>query len=287
MSLVLSVVRAVHFASLMVLFGSQSLETLFVARLAAPPASPLPRFLPMWLAVIALASAALWLVLFAAGLSDPATPFGPATLWLAANATLFGKVTLIRLALLGALVVVAWRFRAMGLRIALSAAALSTIALTGHAAAGGDPHLLWARAANDGVHLLAAGFWVGSLALLVALAIAHRAAPEVLLAPLGLFSRWGVVAVAALVVTGLLNTWLILFASGAPAAFGYIGLLTLKIVLAALMVALALTNRFGLTESIRKDEPAAAATLRVSMAVELATGFIIILIVGFLGTMTP
>jgi putative copper resistance protein D len=212
----------------------------------------------------------------------------PAAVWTVAKDTLFGRVFLVRVALLAALIIVAakqTKFRS--LRIALAGAALAAIALTSHAAARGDPHFMLARAANDALHLLAAGFWIGGLCVVVALARADRKNPTALLGPLQLFSSWGMAAVALLIAAGAMNAWIILH--GAPGGWSaeYAGLLAGKLVLASLMIALALTNRLGLLPTLRRGAPVSAENLLASMLSELALGIAIIVIVGFLGTMSP
>ncbi|HEY3776467.1 MAG TPA: CopD family protein [Rhizomicrobium sp.] len=287
MSIALALARAAHLASLLILFGSESVQALFRAQIPNPPVIPLPASTPIWLAALALATAVLWFFLAAGMMADSAMPLGPAAIWTVAKDTLFGRVFLVRLALLALLLIVVIRWELHSLRIALVGAALVAIALTSHAAARGDPRFMLARAANDSLHLLAAGFWIGGLALLVPLVRVNRNTPKALLAPLQLFSSWGMAAVALLIVAGSINAWLILHGAPAGVSLAYAGLLAGKIVLASLMVALALSNRLGLLPELGKDPNASAASLISSTLAELILGLVIVLIVGFLGTMSP
>ena len=98
-------------------------------------------------------------------------------------------------------------------------------------------HLL--GAVNDGLHLLAAGFWIGGLAVLSGLAFARPAA-SALLPALRIFSSSGMLAVALLIVAGTVNGVLILGGSGAQLVAASIqACWRRKLVLAALMMALA------------------------------------------------
>jgi putative copper resistance protein D len=172
-------------------------------------------------------------------------------------------------------------------RILLSGAALAAIALTGHAAAAGDDRFLALRAGNDAVHLLAAGFWVGSLVEIVPLAVTRRRSITDLAPALRLFSLWATVAVLLLVAAGTINTYLILFGAHAHWSAGYVGLLAAKITLAAVMVSLALVNRFHVLPGIEKRQPDSADNLVASSVLELVVGVSIVVIASVLGTMAP
>jgi len=194
-----TLVRAAHFLALMLVFGAESLQALFGAFLAEQPPQILSRRLFTIASIAALATALLWfgLTVVQVGGSWNAA-LDPQTLSPIAEQTTFGPILLARIAVCAFLVVTSLLPRLRLVRIVVSGAALAAIALTSHAAASGETFVL-ARAANDAVHLLAAGFWIGSLAVLVPLVAAQRKTPLALMPALRLFSLAGTIAVAALI----------------------------------------------------------------------------------------
>ncbi len=280
-------VRAAHFLALMLVFGAESLQALFGAFLAEQPQQLLSRRLFTIASSVALATALLWFGLTAiqiGGSWDAA--LDPQMLSVIAGQTSFGPIFLARIALCALLVVASLLPRLRIVRIVVSGSALAAIALTSHAAASGQTFVL-ARAANDAVHLLAAGFWIGSLAVLVPLVAAQRKTPLALMPALRLFSLAGTIAVALLIAAGTINAVMILYAGPTRWARAYMLLLALKLVLAGLMVAIALANRFGLLSDLAKGKAEAADTLLGSVLTEFVTGVLIVVIVGLLGLMPP
>src|SRR5215472_17275574 len=271
----LDIIRAIHFASLMTIFGATTLRALFRASLGESPRDALPRAFLNWCAGAALVSALVWLVLVGSDLTGRGGLSIDGT-WLVARQTLFGRVMLARVTLLVLLATTMPVSSALFPRISLSGAALAGIALTGHAAAAGDDHFLLLHAANDAAHLLAAGFWVGALAELVPLAIAGRRSIADRAPALRIFSFWGTIAVSLLVVAGAINSYLILFGAHAHWSGGYVGLRAVKITLAAVMVSLALVNRFHVLPGIEKHEPDSAENLVASSLLELVVGVSIV-----------
>lgn len=282
----LALVRALHFLSLMTVFGAETMALLLRAKAAIEDRALLPRWFVTACAGIALLTAALWLLLAAMEMS------GGGLLDITAVATvlretLFGQAMAARLVLLVLLIVAIVVEAPVILRILSSGAALAAIALTSHAAATGTVGGQWALAANDAAHLLAASIWLGGLALLAPLVIRQRHTAEALVPALRTFSRWGAGAVAVLVLAGTINAYVILFNGGARWSPTYLTLLAMKLVLAGIMTALALTNRFGLVSALRRDEPEAQESLTLSIVAELVAGVLIVAIVGFLGLLPP
>ena len=142
-------------------------------------------------------------------------------------------------------------------------------------------------AASDGVHLLTGGFWIGGLVALLPAIQAKPVDAARLTAKLRLFSRWAMAAVALLVVAGTANGIAILDLRGMAWSRSYLSWLALKLVLAAVMVALALTNRFGLMPSLARGENEAAQTLPITVFAELGCALAILLVVGILGLTSP
>jgi putative copper resistance protein D len=166
----------------------------------------------------------------------------------------------------------------------LVVAALASLALLGHAAgaagAGGTADRL-----ALGVHLLAAGAWVGALPALWVLA--GRLGAADLAKVLRHFSRYGMALVAIVVLTGLFSAWRRTGAWSALVETGYGQLLLLKIALVGLMGVAALLNRNAHTPRLSQADigiAAAARTgLRRSIGVELALGMAVIAVAAFLG----
>lgn len=280
MTALFAIVRALHFASLMTAFGAAALLAL-----AAPlgiSGARLHRAL-ISAAIFATATAILWLGFVTQEIAGNAMPDAMA---LVATKSFYGKVFLVRLALLLGLCVAMTRTRAFGLKALLAGLALAALGLTSHAAAAGSDAYALPRAANDALHLLTAGFWLGGLVVLAVEVLAKPRDGARVIGLLRLFSRYGVTAVAMLLLSGTLNAVFILD-TPMPWSPRYVGWLAFKIVLAGLMVALALTNRFGVLPGLERGEDEAAETLPLTVVAELSCAVLIVVIVGFLGQMPP
>ncbi|WP_294015446.1 copper homeostasis membrane protein CopD [Sphingomonas sp.] len=187
-------------------------------------------------------------------------------------------------------------------RTAASAAAfalaVATLAWGGHGAmsegALGALHL-----GADILHLLAAALWMGSLlglVLLVARPAARMDAGHLDLSWRALhgFSRAGTASVAIIVVTGIVNGWLVLGPDGLSGLTStlYSQLLLAKLAAFVAMVALASLNRFRLTPALGSVASSGAArreigALRLSLAFEAALGIAVLALVAWLGTLEP
>lgn len=272
-------VRAVHFASLMTVFGASAL--LFQAK--SVDAARFRRLLFV-ASLAALATAVLWLFFVTQEIAgDDGAGFS--LIADVATKSFFGHVAICRFVLLTALCAVPRAGHAT--RTLLAAAALVLLGLTSHAAAAGAENYFYARAAIDAVHLLAAGFWLGGLVVLVPQVLEIPRDMPRLIALLRLFSRWGVVSVAVLIVAGTLNAVAILDVQGMRWSGTYVTWLAIKIVLAAVTVALALTNRFGVLPGLERGEAEASETIPLTVLAELGAALLIVLIVGFLGLEPP
>lgn len=178
----------------------------------------------------------------------------------------------------------------------LGTVALGSLAWNGHGAATegpvGNVHLV-----ADVAHLLAAGAWLGALgALAIVLgrtreAATHKDLRAVHRAFAG-FSVAGTAIVATIVLTGLINSWVLV---GPDHVLGltdtlYGRLLLAKLALFVAMLGLAALNRFRFTpalEGTMHDPRAAIAALRRSLAVETAAALTILALVAWLGTLMP
>ncbi len=173
----------------------------------------------------------------------------------------------------------------------LGAICLGAMAWGGHGAA--DPGAAGAvPTAADVIHLLAAGTWLGALLCFVLL-LRGQGEAEAQHQALKRFATIGSAAVAAILASGLVNSW---FLVGPHHLDGLIStawgrLLLAKLALFALMLGLAAFNRWRLTPrlqaSLAHDPAAALAALRLSVGLESALGLAILALVSVLGVLAP
>jgi copper resistance protein D len=302
----LIVIRAIHFGATATTAGA-----LMFRAMAAKPAlrseatAKLLRTQTLWVAWIGLAtttvSGVIWLLLQAASMSG--LPFREAAtssvLLTVLNETQFGSVSEIRM-VLAVILAACLAFDRSGpanwLALAAALGLTAAIAWTGHAAstpgATGNLHL-----ALDAVHLSAAAGWIGglvSLALLLAAASRHQTLAWASLArdAAQRFSTLGIVSVASLLLTGIVNAWILVGSFLALVITEYGQLLMLKVAVFAVMLMFAAINRFWLTPRLAL---ASACEMRLSAlrqltrnsSIEIALGFVIFAIVGMLGTLHP
>ncbi len=279
-------VRAIHLASLMIAFGASAYLMLLRRELGIEiPVQPGLRAASL----LALVSAVLWLFLVAGQMSgDWGNATNPGTVMLVASGTHFGHIWTGRI---GGLVLLGlgsfiWSPARHPAWPILAGLLLASLGLTSHAAAGSGG-LGLVRAANDAVHLLTAGFWIGALFVLAMLARRHRREPIKLYAPFRLFSLWGTYAVAILVVTGLVNVVSILPARAITLHNLYADLLTAKIAVALAMIGLAAVNRSLLLPGLHNGEARASRQMGYNVVVEIALGVTVVAIVGYLGMTAP
>lgn len=295
-------VRAIHFAACAVITGTLVFRTT-VAKPALPSEQGAasgwwPQSLRVaWIALaVTLLSGVGWLLLQAVSMSGlpPGEAMTSQVLSTVLNETQFGVVTEIR-SVLAVILATALAFDRFVLadRLALAAALglTASIAWTGHAGSTlgelGNLHL-----AADALHLVAAASWIGGLvpfSLLLAAVRRHGGLSLARDAAQG-FSALGIVSVATLAVTGIVNSWILVGSFRALPVTEYGQVLMLKLVVFAAMLVFAATNRFALTPRLMvssgSDREAGRKLLRNSI-VEIALGFAIFAIVGVLGTLHP
>lgn len=104
----------------------------------------------------------------------------------------------------------------------------------------------------------------------------------------------GTVAVAVLVATGLVNSFMLIGLAELPHVLTttYNQLLAAKLVLFAVMLAFAAANRFRLTPALSRqagdaDVGGGVRALRRSSSVEAAVALAVLLIVAMLGALSP
>jgi copper resistance protein D len=305
--------RGVHFAATIMAAGI----AFFAVCIAEPafrksPSANLPATLRRrfaWVAWISLAlcvlSGASWFALTAASMSgQPLTQiYAQEVLWTVASQTVFGNDWGARLVFACALAATfvpllsangsasPWLKAAAA---AFAAALVGSLAWAGHAiGAEGAEGIV--HPAADVLHLIAAAVWVGSLvplALLLAMTGASADTLAVARTATLHFSMLGIVSVATLLLTGIVNTWYLAGSAEALTETQYGRLLLIKIALFFAMVGVAAVNRQRLTPRLVDSPDLAAAqgarrALCRNATIETAFGAAVIVIVAVLGTLPP
>jgi putative copper resistance protein D len=298
--------RFLHDAALIILFGTSLFPVYAFSSQAGDSALRLNRRLQrplMMTSLVALLSGILWLLFTVANMTGTLSDaLDWTTLWSVVSETAFGQLWTARLALIAVLVGLvefqpAFLTRRQRLIVPmLSAAVLASLAGVGHT----QDNEGMSRAVQigaDSAHLLGAGAWLGGLLPLAF--ILEMARPlsskddgldvgDVLLR----FSGMGLVAVAVLAGTGLLNSLFLVgsFANLVQTPYGQ--LLLVKLSLFTGMVSLAALNRYWLVPSLMGNtaagQPASTlARLQWHVIGEQVLGLLVVLIVSALGTMEP
>ncbi len=258
-------VRGIHFAATAVVAGTLVFRTV-VAKPALPAELAVAEKLQAqslrvaWIALaVGLLSGVIWLFLQAVSMSGlpPDEAMTSQVLSTVLNQTQFGVVTEIRsvLAIILATCLAFDRFPlADWLALAAALGLTAAIAWTGHAASTlgglGNLHL-----AADALHLVAAASWIGGLVPLVLLLVAAMrddvaAAASLVRDATERFSTLGIVSVATLVATGVVNSWILVSSFRGLFVTEYGQILILKLVVFALMLAFAALNRLSLTPQL-------------------------------------
>jgi putative copper resistance protein D len=262
-----------------------------------------------WLSLaISIASGAAWLLLLATGISGSslAQVVSDGTAWTVLTGTQFGHdwearfvlAVLLAAALLRFKREAGWRAAEGFVAAAVAMGFLGTLAWSGHGGATpglrGDVHVT-----ADVLHLIAAGAWIGGLLPLGLLLASVEQTPGTIAGGIARdatlrFSTLGVIAVATLIISGLVNTWVLVGSVPALVESQYGRLLLLKIAIFLALLAVAAFNRLRLTP--RLAEAAASGThesndalrrLKRNCLVETVLGLAILVDVGALGTISP
>jgi copper resistance protein D len=245
---------------------------------------------------IAVISGAAWLLLQTSSMSGLTCgeAIASGAVLTVLEETQFGLVSEIRLAVAILLAIcLAFDRRTLPRWLALGAALclVAALAWTGHAAS--TPYRLgYLHLAVDALHLYAAAAWTGGLASLVLLLKAvNTSVPAELSMELDAvkrFSALGIVSVATLIVTGIVNAWILVGSVRGLILTDYGWVLMAKIAVFAAMIAFAAANRFWLTPKLAPPaSPKALRNLMRNTKAEIALAFIVFAIVGVLGTLHP
>ena len=208
------------------------------------------------------------------------------------NSTRFGLLWLMRMGLwvvMGLLLLaarrsgmVAWLATACGLLMLLP------VSLHSHAAVSNDVAL---SVFSDWVHLAMTSLWVGGLVqFLVAIPVVARLARPV--APklgqmVAHFSNFARAAVVGLIVTGVYATWHQVNTVEALTTTFYGQLLSIKLVLALLLVAIAGVNLLWTQRRLLAGQAVWVGRLRGLVAIEVGLAFAILLAVGAMTAVNP
>jgi len=243
-----------------------------------------------WATVAGLLCVVALLPLQAINISgDPQAFRDPHLLWQVATLTSYGQVWIAKCLLALLLSAGTWCSLRNAPLASLACGVLIATGLSGHAAMdAGTIGLL--HMANNVIHILCAAFWLG--ALIVVLPLLRRAPSSHAHGhghaghALARFSWAGHWAVAGVMLTGAINTWLILRDANLSIQSPYQCLLALKILLALLMTALALANRYYWVPRLSHNAHA-IVWLRRQAAVALISGLVAVALVSLLGMLSP
>ena len=307
------VVRATHFAAILSLEGA----VMFRFAIAAPNLSDvsrderhrngLRRFLNCMMAVslgVGVLSGAAWLFVLAGRIVgvSPMHALIHGTDWTLLTETQFGRVWQLR-AMTSILLALslAMSFRAKSvtpswaaISIVLSVFLTCSLPWAGHGAATpgmlGNAHLV-----ADILHLVASGIWVGGLPPLAFLLLSAArngsvACHATAAAVTQRFSSSAMASVLVLIITGIVNSYVLVGSVSNLVSTAYGELLLVKIGLFVLMLSFAAFNRLRLTPGFAAG-PTHASRSAVLIArnslVEFALGLLVLIIVGILGIMPP
>lgn len=208
--------------------------------------------------------------------------------WLAVLGTRFGSLWLWQI-VFGAVTVAVLLLKPrtqQPVLLILAAAQLILLAGVGHATmregfVGGLQRL------NHAIHLLSAGWWVGGLLpLLVCMRMARRPRwRAAAITAMMRFSRYGHLAVAAVLLSGLINS-LMIFGWSLPAESNYLRLLLVKVVLVAVMVIVALYNRYFLVPRFNSGSTAIKQFIQLTW-LEVILSVAVLLAVSIFATWEP
>jgi putative copper resistance protein D len=282
--------RALHFVGALSLAGVLGFVVFVAGEL--PPRLARQLQVMAWVsAAVVLLTAPLWLILVAASMSGDTLA---ATLAAGVPKTVlldtqFGHALglrfLLTLLVLPLILRLGRRRSVDGLAAAIAAIAVAAIAWQGHGGAElGRAAIVHLTA--DVTHLVAAALWLGALLpLMMALRGVTEVSRQYALARR--FSTLGVVCVAALLASGVVNTYYLVGSIAALIGTAYGQLLLLKLAIVGAMLAVASVNRWKLVPRLAARDSDAAGRIARHSAIEAVLGLGVIVVVAALGTMEP
>jgi copper resistance protein D len=173
-------------------------------------------------------------------------------------------------------------------RVLIAGLLVASLSPSGHTLLqSGSPAVL--HVINDALHVLAGSIWLGSLVMLPS-CLTLLDHPEVYRdARLALqrFSKIGHVAVAVVILTGVINSVLTLGHRPTRPISPYVVLLSLKIMLVAVMTVLAAINRYVFVPRIRFERTKAIARIKAGTWSEVVLGVGVLTLVATFGVFDP
>lgn len=290
--------RFLHYGASLVLFGLALFPLYTCGPIASRSADSRAPTLSLPVSVLVLISGILWFICVATSMTEAEMSWETARLML--TETSFGAVFLLRLgAAIAAVGILAWLMRGSPRKLELLLAAICAVLLGSLASVGhtqiADGQAWAAHILSDTLHLLGAGAWLGGLVglldLIVASLYGKNATYRQACAAALNFSTMGYIAVAILVVSGLINSWFLVSSPINLVTTTYGRLLLLKLVLFAVMVGFAGLNRFfvvpALVHSVATGAKPGLRRLLINVGAEQSLGFAIVLIVSLVGITEP
>ena len=245
------------------------------------------RFMAGFSLLTALGILVLQAGLMADGWPDTQRPH----IWLAVLHTAFGAVwqwhillALLAASIAGRLPLSPVRHR---LLLVVYSGLLISMALVGHSAMyeglrGGLQRV------NQMVHLLSAAWWLGCLLpLTVCLPLLRQSTGPDALRALIRFSRSAHFAVALVILSGMVNTSLVLGQWPLDPTSSYQLLLMVKIVVVIAMVGLAIANRYAVVPMLGSHPARAIRLLKILTLTEIVLGGAVLLLVSVFATIEP
>ena len=287
----LLICRFLHFSAAMLLLGTSAFAgTMMPPSLRHELDRPLRRLTAALLIIAALTSVA-WFGIDAAEMGNGwSDAVNPDNLVAVITGTEYGAVWMWHLVIMVALVL-AYAFggphRWLTLT-ALSTLFLASLGFVGHAAMF-EGALGTLQRLNHALHLISAGLWVGVLpALAICLLRLHAPvlSPDIATA-LRRFSGIGHFAVAVVILTGVVNTYLIVGGVPLDLKSPYQVLLDIKIGLVVLMVMIALANRYLFVPVMAGKSDDGHRNLVRGTIAEIGLGALVVALVSAFATLDP
>jgi copper resistance protein D len=283
----LALCRFAHFMAAMLTFGTSEYLWLYAPERLKLALSPVARRLSLIASLVALITAIAWLSLDSASMADEwSAAYDPGAIYAALTDTAFGHAWVTHITLAATLVAVVvfgpparWAATAVA-----SAALLASLGFVGHAAMQTAAEGVLHRA-NHAVHLLGAGAWVGPFAMCLRAYQRDDLRKDAAQATTS-FSFWGQFIVAAIILSGVVDVALTSGHPPIPPTTPYRALLVAKIIIVAIMISLALVNRFVLTPRLNRGATA-LAILRVTTVAEVALGCVVVALVSVFALLDP
>jgi copper resistance protein D len=286
----LALCRFAHFMAAMLAFGSSAFLWLCAPIDLGRALAPKVRQIALAASLVVLASGILWLALEAASMADDwSAATDPGRIAAVLTDTEFGQAWIVHLVFAAALVAAALLVSrdAWAAIAVLSGLTLASLALVGHAAMQTGLEGVLHRA-NHAVHLLTTGAWLGGLIpfLMCRDPYAANSFADDAVTAMMRFSFYGHFFVAAIVATGIVDITLTSGHAPLPPITPYRTLLDIKIGVVAVMIGLAIFNRYVLTPRMKSDANALAALCGTSMT-EVALGTTAVALVSLFALRDP